>query len=115
MNKHAGSDGFKPIRPGREGKAKGKGRAFPKGRQLDPVADQEISELMADHQPLRRDMLIEYLHLVQDKWGHLSAGGLSALAHSMRLPMAEVYEVATFYHHFDLLSIHYKEAYYRQL
>lgn len=104
MNKHAGGDDFKPIRPGRGGKGKGKGRAFPKGRQLDLVAHQEISELLAGHQPLQRDMLIEYLHLVQDKWGHLSAGHLAALALDMRLPMAEVYEVATFYHHFDVVK-----------
>ena len=71
-----------PIRPGRGGK--GKGRAFPKGRQLDVVAHQEISELLAGHQPLQRDMLIEYLHLVQDKWGCLSAGHLAALALDMR-------------------------------
>ncbi|MEP3132431.1 MAG: NAD(P)H-dependent oxidoreductase subunit E [Anderseniella sp.] len=102
MNKHTDSDGFKPIRPGRGGK--GKGRAFPKGRQLDPVADQEITGLLDTHQPLQRDMLIEYLHLVQDKWGHLSAGHLAALASAMRLPMAEVYEVATFYHHFDVVK-----------
>lgn len=102
MNKHADSDGFKPIRPGRGGK--GKGRAFPKGRQLDPVAHQEVSDLLDGQQPLQRDMLIEYLHLVQDKWGHLSAGHLAALAQAMRLPMAEVYEVATFYHHFDVVK-----------
>jgi formate dehydrogenase len=102
MNEHTGKDGFKPIRPGRGGK--GKGRAFPKGRQLDPAAHQEIVALLAAHQPLRRDMLIEYLHLVQDKWGHLSAGHMSALAQEMRIPMAEVFEVATFYHHFDVVK-----------
>lgn len=102
MNEHTGKDGFKPIRPGRGGK--GKNRAFPKGRQLDPVAHQEIVALLAAHQPLKRDMLIEYLHLVQDKWGHLSAGHMSALAQEMRIPMAEVFEVATFYHHFDVVK-----------
>jgi formate dehydrogenase len=102
MNKHTNDDEFKPIRPGRGGK--GKGRAFPKGRQLDPTAHGEVSVLLEPHQPLKRDMLIEYLHLVQDKWGHLSAGHLSALAHEMRLPMAEVFEVATFYHHFDVVK-----------
>jgi formate dehydrogenase len=102
MNKHASSDGFKPIRPGRGGKTKG--RAFPKGRVLDVAAHDEIIALLAPHQPLKRDMLIEYLHLIQDKWGCLSAGHLHGLAEEMRLPQAEVFEVATFYHHFDVVK-----------
>ena len=102
MNKHASSDGFKPIRPGRGGKSKG--RAFPKGRVLDVAAHDEIIALLAPHQPLKRDMLIEYLHLIQDKWGCLSAGHLHGLAEEMRLPQAEVFEVATFYHHFDVVK-----------
>ncbi|MEE4238298.1 MAG: NAD(P)H-dependent oxidoreductase subunit E [Anderseniella sp.] len=102
MNKHASSDGFKPIRPGRGGK--GKGRAFPKGRVLDVAAHDDIIALLAPHQPLQRDMLIEYLHLIQDKWGCLAAGHLHGLAEEMRLPQAEVFEVATFYHHFDVVK-----------
>ena len=54
--------------------------------------------------PLRRDLLIEHLHVVQDTYGHISAAHLAALAELMRLPQAEVYEVATFYHHFDVVK-----------
>jgi len=93
---------FSPVRPGRtEGKRKARG--FPKGRQLDPQAQEEVRALLGNA-PRRRDPLIEYLHLIQDARGHLSAGHLAALAHEMRLPMAEVFEVATFYHHFDVVK-----------
>jgi NADH:ubiquinone oxidoreductase subunit E len=102
MNKHSGSDSFKPIRPGRGGKSKG--RAFPKGRVLDPVAHDEVIAMLEPHRPLKRDMLIEYLHLIQDNHGCLSAGHLHGLAEEMRLPQAEVFEVATFYHHFDVVK-----------
>ena len=53
--------------------------------------------------PLRRDLLIEYLHLLQDRYGHLGTEQLAALAEEMGLARAEVYEVATFYHHFDVV------------
>ncbi|KPQ04744.1 MAG: formate dehydrogenase Fdh [Rhodobacteraceae bacterium HLUCCA12] len=79
---------------------RGKGRATPKGRQLDDDAHAEICSLLGDR-PRRRDLLIEFLHLIQDAHGHLSAPHLRALAHEMRLSMAEVWEVATFYAHFD--------------
>ena len=79
---------------------KGKGRHTPKGRQLDDQAWTEVQALMGDR-PRRRDLLIEFLHLIQDQYGHLSAGHLRALAEEMRLSMAEVWEVATFYAHFD--------------
>jgi len=82
---------------GRSGK---KGRVTPKGRQLDDAAWDEVRALLGD-QPRRRDLLIEFLHLIQDKYGHLSAAHLRALAEEMRLSMAEVWEVATFYAHFD--------------
>ena len=75
----------------------------PRCRQIDPAASEEIRELLRG-QPLRRDLLIEFLHLIQDKWGHISAARLAALAEVMRLPQAEVYEVATFYHHFDVVK-----------
>src|SRR5690606_19937394 len=52
----------------------------------------------------RRDLLIEFLHLIQDRYGHLSAQHLRALAEDMRLSQAEVYEVATFYDHFDVVK-----------
>jgi formate dehydrogenase beta subunit len=102
MNKHTNGDSFKPIRPGRGGKSKG--RAFPKGRVIDVAAHDEVIELLDAHRPLKRDMLIEYMHLIQDRWGCLSAGHLHGLAEEMKLPQAEVFEVATFYHHFDVVK-----------
>ena len=79
---------------------KGRGRFLPKGRQLDDTALAEVRALLADA-PRRRDLLIEFLHLIQDRYGHLSAAHLRALAEEMRLSMAEIWEVATFYAHFD--------------
>ncbi|MGB3688105.1 MAG: NAD(P)H-dependent oxidoreductase subunit E [Jannaschia helgolandensis] len=81
---------------------KGRGRATPKGRQYDDVALAEVRALLGDR-PRRRDLLIEFLHLIQDEYGHQSAAHLRALAEDMRLSMAEVWEVATFYAHFDPL------------
>ena len=81
---------------------KGKGRKTPKGRQLDDLAFSEVNELLKS-KPLRRDLLIEYLHLIQDKYKHLSAKHLNALADILKLSEAEVYEVATFYAHFDVV------------
>ena len=80
----------------------------PKGRQVDQGALDEVRMLLGDEAlqgdiRLPRDMLIEYLHLIQDKFNHLSAAHLAALAELMRLPMAEVFEVATFYAHFDVV------------
>ena len=82
---------------------KGKGRHHTKGRQLQDQAWDEVRALLGDR-PRRRDLLIEFLHLVQDSYGHLSAAHLRALAEEMRLSMAEVYEVATFYAHFDVVK-----------
>ena len=82
---------------------RGKGRVTPKGRQLDDQAWADIEELLAG-MPLRRDLLIEYLHLIQDRFGHLSAAHLRALSEKMRLGMVEIYEVATFYAHFDVVK-----------
>ena len=82
---------------------KGKGRHHTKGRQLLDGPWDEVRALLGD-EPRARDMLIEYLHLIQDKYGHLSAAHLRALAEEMRLSMAEVYEVATFYAHFDVVK-----------
>jgi formate dehydrogenase len=78
-------------------------RSTPKGRQVDPDALQQVRALLEDA-PRRRDLLIEYLHRIQDRYGHLSAAHLVALADEMKLAMAEVYEVATFYHHFDVVK-----------
>ena len=82
---------------------KGKGRHTPKGRQLEDQAWSEVTELLGDA-PRRRDLLIEHLHRIQDRFGCLSAAHLRALAEEMRLSMAEVYEVATFYAHFDVVK-----------
>jgi len=79
---------------------KGRGRHTPKGRQFSDAALAEVQALMGDR-PRRRDLLIEFLHLIQDAHGQLSAPHLRALAEEMRLSMAEVWEVATFYAHFD--------------
>lgn len=77
--------------------------ALPKGRQRDDDAATEVARLLGDA-PRRRDFLIEHLHLIQDAHGHISAAHLLALADEMKLAQAEVYEVATFYHHFDVLK-----------
>jgi NADH:ubiquinone oxidoreductase subunit F (NADH-binding)/NADH:ubiquinone oxidoreductase subunit E len=86
--------------------APGSGRrrspAYHKGRQLEPAARDEIAALLGDR-PRDRDLLIEHLHRVQDEYGCLRAGHLQALAVEMRLSMAEVYEVASFYAHFDIV------------
>jgi len=80
----------------------GRGRPRPRGRQLDDAALAEVRALLGDR-PRRPDLLIEFLHLIQDRHGHLSAAHLRALAEEMRLAQAEVYEVATFYAHFDVV------------
>ncbi|MFO0988204.1 MAG: NAD(P)H-dependent oxidoreductase subunit E [Alphaproteobacteria bacterium] len=77
-------------------------RTHPKGRQVDPAALAEVQSLLGARER-RRDLLIEFLHLIQDRHGHLAARHLAALAEEMRLPQAEVYEVATFYAHFDVV------------
>jgi formate dehydrogenase beta subunit len=82
---------------------KGKGRHTTKGRQLDDAAQDAVRALLGDR-PRRRDLLIEFLHLIQDAYGHLSAAHLRALAEEMRLSQAEVYEVASFYAHFDVVK-----------
>ena len=81
---------------------RGKGRKTPKGRQLDDGPWDEVRALLEGRE-LRADLLIEHLHLIQDAYGHLSAAHLRALAEEMRLSMAEVYEVASFYAHFDVV------------
>ena len=78
-------------------------RPVPKGRPVDPVARAEIASLI-EGVPCEREYLIENLHRIQDRFGSLSAAHLNALAEAMKLSMAEVYEVATFYHHFDVVK-----------
>jgi formate dehydrogenase len=83
--------------------APGKGRKTPKGRQVDDAALADVRALLGDR-PRRRDLLIEHLHLIQDRYGHLSVQHLNALADEMRMAQTEVYEVATFYAHFDVVK-----------
>src|SRR5712672_1602454 len=78
-------------------------KATPKGRQVDPTAAHEIELLLGDR-PRRRDLLIEHLHLIQDKYRQISAAHLAALADEMKLSFAEVFETATFYAHFDIVQ-----------
>ena len=75
----------------------------PKGRQVDPKVLEEVRALLGDA-PRRSDLLIEHLHRINDRFGHLPAAHLAALAQEMRLALAEVYEVATFYHHFEVVK-----------
>jgi len=94
-----------PPPPGGNGVSRrnGRPRRTPKGRQVDPHALDEVRALLGER-PRRRDLLIEHLHLIQDRYGHLSAAHLAALAQEMKLALAEVYEVATFYAHFDVVK-----------
>ncbi len=78
-------------------------RNTPKGRQVDPAARAEVAALF-EGAPREREYLIENLHRIQDRFGHLTAAHLAALAEAMKLSMTEVYEVATFYHHFDVVK-----------
>jgi formate dehydrogenase beta subunit len=78
-------------------------RKTPKGRQVEPQALAEVRTLLGERER-RRDLLIEHLHLVQDRYGYLSAAHLAALAQEMKLALTEVYEVATFYAHFDVVK-----------
>jgi formate dehydrogenase len=82
---------------------KGKGRHTPKGRQVDEAALDDVRALLGDR-PRRADLLIEFLHLIQDEYRCLSAAHLRALADEMRMAQAEVYEVASFYAHFDVVK-----------
>ncbi len=78
-------------------------RLAPKGRQVDPVARERVDRLCADLEP-RAELLIEHLHRIQDADGGLRKGLLAALAERLRLSQAELHEVATFYHHFDVVD-----------
>ena len=80
-----------------------KSKTAPKGRQIDPLARDEIEALLADS-PREKQYLIEYLHCIQDAFGHISADHIAALAEAFKLSQVEVFEVATFYHHFDVVK-----------
>ncbi|KQY05705.1 NADH-quinone oxidoreductase subunit F [Massilia sp. Root133] len=85
-----------------QGPSRQRKREAPKGRRVDPQALAEVQAALGDG-PRRRDLLIEHLHKIQDRYGSLSAAHLAALAQELNLAQSEVYEVATFYHHFDVL------------
>jgi len=82
---------------------RGRGGGRPKGRPVDPQALAEVQSLLGDAER-RRDLLVEFLHRIQDAHGSISAAHVVALAQEMALAMTEVYEVATFYHHFDVVK-----------
>jgi formate dehydrogenase beta subunit len=85
------------------GEGRRRAKSTPKGRQVEPEAAHEIGLLLGDR-PRRRDLLIEYLHLIQDTYKQISAAHLAALADEMKLAFAEVFETATFYAHFDVVK-----------
>ena len=97
------NNGQNPPENGVWKSGRGKGRKTLKGRQVETDAATQVQALLKDR-PQSRDLLIEHLHLIQDKYGHISAAHLCALADDMRLSQAEVYEVATFYAHFDVIK-----------
>jgi NADH:ubiquinone oxidoreductase subunit F (NADH-binding)/NADH:ubiquinone oxidoreductase subunit E len=92
-----------PTKRRHPGQGRRKSRSAPKGRQLDHVALESVQALLGD-KPRDRDLLIEHLHLIQDALHCLPADYLTALAHEMRLSLSEVYEVASFYAHFDIIK-----------
>jgi len=103
MEEKVAGNGGGPDRPARNVGSRKRARGFPKGRQLDAEALREVRKILGARQR-RPDLLIEFLHLIQDHYGHLSARHLRALSTEMRLPQAAVYEVATFYSHFDVVK-----------
>ena len=101
MTEHTlGSEARPAAKP--EGQRR-KVRSTPKGRRVDPQALAEVQALLGAD-PRRRDLLLEYLHRIQDRYGCIAAPHVVALAAELKLAMAEVYEVATFYHHFDVVK-----------
>jgi len=81
----------------------GKGGIRHRGRRVQEEARLEVRAVISAL-PIRRDLLIEYLHCLQDSYGYLSMSNLVALADELKLAPAEIYEVATFYHHFDVVD-----------
>ena len=86
----------------RRGGGKGRKSHHTKGRQLDEQALADVEGLLGNA-ARSRDLLIEHLHKIQDHFGCLEAKHMRALAETMKLSMAEVYEVASFYDHFDIV------------
>lgn len=90
------------TKPRHPGKGTGKARHFNRGRQVEAGALREVRQLIGDR-PMRQDMLIEYLHLIQDQYHCIHDVHLAALAELLSMPQAQAYEVASFYAHFDLV------------
>jgi NADH:ubiquinone oxidoreductase subunit F (NADH-binding)/NADH:ubiquinone oxidoreductase subunit E len=90
------------LEGGRVKRARG-GPGKPKGRPVDPQALAEVQELLGQA-PRRRDLMVEHLHKIQDRYRCISDAHVVALAREMHLAPTEVYEVATFYHHFDIVK-----------
>ena len=104
MSDHDGREDVSKVRKfDHPGRGRQNARSVPKGRQVDPHAKQEIASLLGDGSR-QRDLLIEYLHRIQDTFGQISAAHLAALADEMSLAFAEVFETATFYAHFDVVK-----------
>src|SRR5580692_11032680 len=99
LERQAVNDTVIPI--AKMGASKQRKRQAPKGRNVTPAAMAEVQALVGQ-EPLRHDLLIEYLHLINDRYKQLAAPHLAALARLLGLAQTEVYEVATFYHHFDI-------------
>ena len=91
-----------PARSIHPGSGRRKTRDQQKGRQVDPLSLDEVRALLGDRSR-QSDLLIEHLHLLQDHYGCLHARHLAALAKEMRLALVEVFEVASFYAHFDIV------------
>ena len=91
------------VRPRHPGRGRAQHRFVPKGRQVSPKTVSDVKSIIG-HSPVRRDLLVEYLHTLQDHYGGLHSDDLAALAQIMRLPLAEVYETATFYAHFTIIA-----------
>src|SRR6201996_1114620 len=102
-DQHDHDDVSKVRRFEHPGRGRQRARSVPKGRQVEPHAKMEIEALLGDRSR-QRDLLIEYLHLIQDTFGQISADHLAALADEMSLAFAEVFETATFYAHFDVIK-----------
>ncbi len=90
------------LKPGAVDHRQQRARGKTKGRVVELNALLEVQSLLGDVSRAR-DLLIEHLHKIQDHHGSLSAAHLTALAHEMKLSTTEVYEVASFYHHFDVI------------
>jgi formate dehydrogenase len=104
MSDHDSRDDVSRVRKfDHPGRGRQNARSVPKGRQVDPGAKQEIAGLLGE-ESRQRDLLIEYLHRIQDTFGQISAAHLAALADEMSLAFAEVFETATFYAHFDVVK-----------